>query len=68
MYRLPPPPYFPPAAPGPKEIHLGDPAATGAFLQGVAGGYQIFSAGPDGWVCRDNTNGLDVNADNLTNW
>ena len=52
-------------ADAPKEIHRGAPATTPAFLD-QPDAFQVISAGPDGLLSRDN--GMDVNADNLTNW
>ncbi len=57
----------PPAAPadGPKEIHTGDPATTPANND-MTDGFQVISAGPDGYISRNGTD--DASADNFTNW
>lgn len=58
-----PPPVVP--ADSAKEIHIGDPATTLPYND-MANGFQVISAGPDGYISRNGTN--DVNSDNFTNW
>ncbi|MHC4714912.1 MAG: type II secretion system protein [Planctomycetota bacterium] len=58
-----PPPVVP--ADGPKEIHTGDPAVTPAHND-MTNGFQVISAGPDGYISRNGTD--DASADNFTNW
>jgi len=56
----------------PKEIHDGDPVTEPAYNDQPEG-FQVISAGPDGWLHRNRWHVGDaahgeVNADNITNW